>query len=227
MKIGVISDIHANLEALNVVLEKLKDIDIILCVGDIVGYGPNPNECIDLVKKRCKYVILGNHDHCVLHLKTASWFNPVAEKAIKWTEKVLDKDRKKYLESLESQLKIEIDGLKINMYHGSPDDPLYQYVYLNSLTKDKFEKWLISCDILILGHNHIPYTYKSDQGLAINPGAVGQPRDGNPYASYSIIDTKKRDAKNYRVKYKIDKIANEIKEKNLPNFLAMRLYQGI
>ena len=100
MIIGVISDIHSNLEALNSVLDELRDVDLILCIGDIVGYGPRPNECIDITKERCEYVIQGNHDFCVINLEDISWFNTEAAQAIKWTRDVLTQNSKKYLASL-------------------------------------------------------------------------------------------------------------------------------
>ena len=227
MIIGVISDIHSNLEALKSVLDELEGIDLILCIGDIVGYGPRPNECIDITKEKCKYVIQGNHDFCTMNLETISWFNAEAAKAIQWTQKTLTLESKTYLSELKPNLDFKIDDIKINLFHGSPDSPLYQYIYLNSQSKEKIDVWLKSCDILILGHTHVPFIYKTEIGLAINPGAVGQPRDSNPNASYAIIDTEKMSAKIKRVEYNIDSTAHEILKEKLPKFLATRLYLGI
>jgi len=100
MRIAVISDIHSNLEALNSVLDEIKDVEIILCIGDIVGYGPRPNECIDITKEKCKYVIQGNHDFCTMNLETISWFNPEAAKAIQWKKKTLTLESKHIYQNL-------------------------------------------------------------------------------------------------------------------------------
>jgi putative phosphoesterase len=220
MEIAIIADIHSNLPALNGVLKRIKGLPI-FCCGDLVGYNPYPNEVIETVKKRKIVSILGNHDKAVLTGDT-SWFNPVAASAIDWTIRELDAENRRFLE----KLPISYEG-EFFMVHGSPSNPLEEYIY------EDYPEYIFldfynytNRDIVVLGHTHVPFVKRIDQKLILNPGAVGQPRDGDPRASYAILDTETRDVVIERVEYDIRKVAEDIIDKGLPSRLAMRLFHG-
>lgn len=220
MKIAVISDIHSNLYALRQVLKEIGKLDIICC-GDLVGYNPFPNEVVEMVRELEIPCVLGNHDHATITGNT-TWFNPYAARAIEWTRSELSEENMEFLKTLPM-----VYEDMVYMVHGSPENQLEEYVFpdyperiLNRFF-DYTEK-----DIMILGHTHVPFSLKIDNRLIFNPGAVGQPRDGNPMASFAVLDTGLKEVEFKRVEYDIDKVAREITEKGLPEFLAHRLYQG-
>lgn len=249
MKIALISDIHSNLEAFQAVLKDIKKRKIkkILCLGDIIGYAASPNECIELIKENNIPPIMGNHDLCCVNLTKIEWFNPIAQQAVLWTNKMLTTKNKQFLSKLPKSIKKE------NMFlvHGSPRDKLYEYIFPNTnetILKDFFNKNK-RIKILMMGHTHVPFIKKiykllNPKGskdlensknfqknkkikkLIINPGSVGQPRDNNPKASYCILDNKKLEAKIIRLDYPIKKAADKILKAKLPEFLALRLFLG-
>lgn len=222
--IAIISDIHGNLPAFQSVLERIDELGIktIYCAGDIVGYNPFPKECISLVRKRKILSCMGNHDYGVVSGDTPL-FNPFAAEAVEWTRKKLNDDELEFLLNLPIKLEPEKNMLIV---HGSPKNPLWEYVkpfapktYLSSLFDDK--------KILILGHTHIPMSKAFEGRLLLNPGGVGQPRDGDPRASFATLDTDRMKAKIIRVKYDIDTVAGKIKREGLPKFLGERLSMGV
>lgn len=226
MKLAFISDIHGNLEALNRVLERL-DADMILCCGDIVGYYSWPNECIKKIAKLNILSVMGNHDFACVTGDTTG-FNPYAEYAIKWSREIIKKGNIKFLSALKRKIRLKIDGMKILMVHGSPRDPINEYIFpsvpnyiLKSFLADE------GVDVLIMGHTHMPFVKKFEDSLVLNPGSVGQPRDSNPKASFSIFDTKKRNAEIYRVSYNIDAVFDALCDAGLPYNLGRRLYYGL
>ena len=219
MKIAIISDIHGNLTALNTVLEEIGDMRI-LCCGDIVGYNPWPNEVIEIVINKKIASVMGNHDFATV-IGNTSDFNPIAARAIEWTIEKIMEDNIEFLKSL--PLKYNDENFVI--VHGSPRDQLNEYVYpehpyIESFLED------ITQDILILGHTHIPFVKRFSDKVILNPGSVGQPRDGNPYASYAILDAEKKEVDIKRVKYDIEEVADRIIKECLPVELAMRLFHG-
>lgn len=229
MKIAIIADVHSNLEAFKEVLAhiKLQRVSKILCAGDIVGYNADCNECCELVKKHDIISILGNHDAVSLDLKNLDWFNPYAQAALKWTNKKLSDEGKDFLSKLPETYEESIDRRKIFMVHGSPNGHLFDYVYphsTDSFLNSLFEK--ADADVLIVGHTHVPMIKKLGPKIVINPGAVGQPRDNNPDASYCILDTNGFNINLYRVKYDINAAASKVINNNLPRYLADRLFQG-
>ena len=225
MKWGLISDIHSNAPALQAVLEDLKlhDIDGILCAGDIVGYYPFPNETIDMMKSVNATSIQGNHDRSVLRVDSSK-MNPQAADAVLWTASTLTDDSRRYLQSLSMTKTLHSDDVSISIHHGSPRDPL-EYVYEERASEDLLR--LADCSILMLGHTHIPYAKKFNNGMVVNPGSVGQPRDGDPRASYSILDTEKKTIDNYRIDYDLDLLERRFRLTKLPNWLIERLRRGI
>ncbi|MDI6902470.1 MAG: metallophosphoesterase family protein [Methanocellales archaeon] len=221
MKIALISDIHSNLPALKAVLDII-DVDQILCAGDIVGYYPFPNEVIELVKEHDLRSIYGNHDKAVITGDT-SWFNPIAASAIEWTRDNISLEGIKFLEELPAQLMFE----DVAIVHGSPHDP-DEYVYPTT-SPAKLEKFLdqVSKKVLVLGHTHVQWSLELGDRKIINPGAVGQPRDGNPKAAYAILDTKSKEFTMHRIGYDVEETASKTLEVGLPQHLARRLFFGL
>ncbi|MDI6859875.1 MAG: metallophosphoesterase family protein [Methanocellales archaeon] len=221
MKIALISDIHSNLPALKAVLDII-DVDQILCAGDIVGYYPFPNEVIELVKEHDLRSIYGNHDKAVITGDT-SWFNPIAASAIEWTRDNISLEGIKFLEELPAQLMFE----DVAIVHGSPHDP-DEYVYPTT-SPVKLEKFLdqVSKKVLVLGHTHVQWSLELGDRKIINPGAVGQPRDGNPKAAYAILDTKSKEFTMHRIGYDVEETASKTLEVGLPQHLARRLFFGL
>jgi putative phosphoesterase len=230
MKIAIIADIHANLEALNAVLENIKRSGIknIICAGDIVGYGANPNECCDVIRAGKIPTVLGNHDKNALDLKDINRFNNHAQAALRWTNKILTNDNRKFLSKLDKKIKVEVGERTIVVVHGSLNDPLFEYVLPS--TSDALLDEMINkakAHALVMGHTHIPFIKRFDNNmLIINPGAVGQPRDNISKASYAFYDTATFQAGIVRVEYDIESASKKIITAGLPNFLAERLYNG-
>ena len=228
--IGVIADIHSNLEALYAVIEDLTErkVDETYCLGDIVGYGASPNECCDIIRKMNIHCVMGDHDHAVATGKLLNWFNPDAQKTISWTRKKLDKKDKIFLSVLPRKLSLEFQGVELGLVHGSPWDELFEYV-MPTVKNIEAKKFLeeMKCKVLALGHTHIPFGKEVKTGLVFNPGSVGQPRDGNPLASYAIIDPDTLKIKIVRVEYDIETAVGKMQRECLPSFLGERLQEGI
>ena len=181
MKIAVLSDIHGNYPALEAVLSELGDLPI-YCAGDLVGYGTQPNEVIEALWKKNAVCIMGNHDYAVVNGHDYPE-NSLIEESWKWTRSVLKKPNMTYLK----HMKTEFDEDNLLMVHGSPKDPLNEYLYdLDLQFDDQIQEF--GEDILIFGHTHIPVNREYKSKLFLNPGSVGQPRDHNPDASYVILD---------------------------------------
>lgn len=229
MRVAVFSDIHSNLEAFNEVLKAAGNVDRYLCLGDIVGYGADPNDVIQLIKQHKMTAIKGNHDDAVL-TGMAEGFNPTAASAVEWTSQNIQPEGLAFLRSLPLQLNVELDGLRAHMAHGSPEEPLEEYIYPDE-TSDRLESFLTrsEADLLLLGHTHIPMNIRLVEGRVLNPGSVGQPRDGDPRASFAILQVEGRslECSIHRVEYDIAKAAGKILDSGLPSFDAERLYQGL
>ncbi|MDI6888902.1 MAG: metallophosphoesterase family protein [Methanocellales archaeon] len=221
MLIGLIADIHSNLPALRAVLDHMK-VDKILCAGDIVGYYPYPNEVIEIVRKHKIVSIRGNHDVAVITGDT-NWFNPLAASAIGWTRDNLSPKNMEFLKTLPEQLIFE----DIAIFHGSPSDP-DEYVYpMTSPTRLSGFLDQAGKKILVLGHTHVQWGLELDDRKIINPGAVGQPRDGNPKAAYAIFDTESGKLTMHRIEYDIEEVASKTISVGLPPYLAQRLFTGL
>ncbi len=253
---AIISDIHANLEAFEAVLADIErqKISEIVCLGDIVGYGPDPSACIDLVQQRCRLVIRGNHDDATIHGPMG--FNELARRAIVWTRKALrprmlrpaSRQRWTFLETL--PLQIEWEGFLL--VHGSPRDPTSEYLMERdvilgneSVFTENFEKFETVC---FVGHTHMPGVFFQESGrtawraqksfgaafkydglkMIINVGSVGQPRDRDPRACYLTVDSEERVFRYRRVSYDIPKTQAKIRAiEDLDSQLADRLALGI
>ncbi len=225
--IALISDVHSNLEAFERVLSEVRDFDLILHAGDLVSYGPNPKEVIGLSRERGIISVKGNHDHaCVTGDVTK--FNEFAVLAVHWTMRILDSREKRYLSGLPEVFEQTFEGRKIVMIHGSPRDHLSEYIYPDhpdSLFKDFLRS--TGADVLVLGHTHIPFVKKFGRKLVVNPGSVGQPRDGNPKASFATLDPRKGEIEIRRIEYTIERTQEKIVKAGLPGFLAERLEEGL
>lgn len=227
MRIGIISDIHSNYEALKEILPELtSEADEIYCTGDIIGYGPSPNKCIKLIEKNNVKCVSGNHDSAVLKPSQTSWFNRTASKAVNWTREKISEENKQFLEN------IPIKRTKENSYfvHGSPTNELHEYLHPEKTSdykiKNLFRHLPENIEIISVGHTHIPGKKQTNGKMLINSGSIGQPRDGNKKSSYGILDTDSKEFEIKRQKYDIEKTVSKIKKSKLPNSLGERLYQG-
>ncbi len=232
MRIAIISDIHSNLQALRKALSLIDHmfVDRIYCLGDIVGYGGNPNECVDIIREKAKYTVLGNHDHAALYPEYTKFLPPAGEAAAKWTSKILTSENKTFLSNLPYVVENEIAML----VHASPAFPA-QWNYVNSLEMAGSQFGYFKSRICFLGHTHQSFVCRDDLKefnltpdgrFLINPGSIGQPRDGRPQLSFGIIDTDKWEYKNFRFSYNVDAAAYAIIRNKLPKSLADRLYKG-
>jgi len=232
MRIAIISDIHSNLEALNRALKEIEreKVDEIVCLGDIVGYGANPNECVDIVRKTTDHVLLGNHDEAAIDLSKTEFFNPFARIAAEWTGQTLTDENRRYLSELE--LTLERNGLFF--VHASPVDPgEWNYILTPSDAAENFHA--MPSDVGFVGHSHVPEVFCEDlwtrdivkgEKFIVNVGSVGQPRDGNPALSFGIFDTDLWSYRNLRLDYDIELAAFKIRKAGLPKNLAERLFVG-
>ncbi|MDP2884272.1 MAG: metallophosphoesterase family protein [Ignavibacteria bacterium] len=233
VRIAIISDIHSNLEALTSAFAAIdaEHVDTIVCLGDIVGYGANPNECLSLVRSRCSTILLGNHDAAALDLSFANQFTLNAQLSAIWTFGILLDENKAFLKDL-PQDKTLGDVL---LSHASPFEPKeWHYVISEYDTREAFRAFTER--ICFIGHSHIPVIF-SERGKAatvsetgrfiVNVGSIGQPRDGNPNLSFGIFDTELWSYQNVRIGYDIDTAAEKIRKAGLPRTLAERLYHGM
>ncbi|EEB73208.1 metallophosphoesterase [Thermococcus sp. AM4] len=232
MIIALISDIHSNLEALEAVWDEIKDADVFLCMGDLVGYGASPNEVVDFVRRemerRTFLCVRGNHDNAIAF--GADWsFNPYARQAVRWHQWVMSSENLEFLRQLPVKQLFEDDaGRSYLLIHGSPRAPLDEYLF-PWLPESEFRAVLsyVRQDDLLLGHTHVPMLKVIDGRRIINPGSVGQPRDGDWRASYALIDTEPPGRVEFhRVEYDVEEAARKIMEAGLPRFLAERLFEG-
>jgi predicted phosphodiesterase len=232
MRLAIISDIHSNLEALQQALEAIseKNMDEIVCLGDIIGYGANPNECIELVREHATHVLLGNHDEAAVDLSKTEYFNPYARVAAEWTNQELSAEHSDFINELPYTL--ELDGHFF--VHSSPFEP-HEWHYVISDADAQFNFDHFTQPICFLGHSHVPSVFCDDeetielaQGkrFIINVGSIGQPRDGDRRLSLGIVDTETWSYENLRLEYDVQKAADKIRQAGLPKALSERLFIG-
>jgi len=233
MRAAIISDIHSNLPALERTLEVIDEmhVDHVFCLGDIVGYGPSPNECIALVRERCTAVIKGNHDSGVLDETPLDHFNDYGESAIRWTRKHITSKNLEYLAGL-PLLHVHED---LTLTHASPLRPdSWRYIFAWPDAQRCFGAF--GTRFCFIGHTHIPVVVGEDgtvnifapgKRFLINVGSVGQTRDGNPRLSFGVVDTVEETYENVRVDYDIEAAAAAVLQARLPDYLAHRLFLGI
>jgi len=240
MQYAILSDVHANLEALEAVLQDVdkRAIEDVLFLGDAVGYGPDPNECVELLMRRCKIILAGNHDWGVLGKTDIAYFNEYARAAIEWTQGVLTKKNMKNLNSFPVRKEIEKEDMLL--VHSTPKEP-EEWHYLLTLWDAEINFHYFENKYCFLGHSHFPliierlpseelvtYKDKVSKGQAeryiMNAGSVGQPRDGDPRAGYAIIDDEKMEI--VRVPYDIQAVQKKMRKAGLPTLLIERLSAG-
>ena len=226
---AVFSDIHSNLDALEAVIDHIPKGMPILCLGDIVGYGAQPNEVIQAVQGlRPLVTLMGNHDYAVTSGNTEGFSTPAAI-AIAWTRQHITTANLQFLSTLRSEVHLERDKIAVGLYHASPRDSLFEYIYPD-LSREETESLInqSKCRVVLLGHTHIPMKLSGKTGIIANPGSIGQPRDGNPNASlgFLTLSAGKYDFENKRVKYDVESAATKISQSGLPQFLASRLFKG-
>jgi len=240
MRCAVLSDVHANIAALEAVLRDIdrRKIDDIIFLGDAVGYGPNPNDCIDLLGGRCRILLAGNHDWGTIGLTDVTYFNIYARHALEWTMGVITDKNRKILKSL--PLRKELKDEDILLVHSTPKEP-EEWHYLLTLWDAEINFHYFNNTLCFLGHSHQPFviekvqsgelvTYRESAEIKkscryiINAGSVGQPRDGDPRACYAVIDGEKIDIT--RVPYDIVSVQDKMKKEHLPDPLIERLLLG-
>jgi diadenosine tetraphosphatase ApaH/serine/threonine PP2A family protein phosphatase len=240
MRVAVVSDIHGNLHALDAVLEAIESDppDELWCLGDLVGYGARPNECCAAVAQRSSVCLVGNHDLAVRGTIDLAEFSGDAGVAARWTREVLSDDALTFLNSLDSHA----TRADVALFHGSARNPVWEYVLSDTVALATLE--LTEEPVVLVGHSHAALHVQLDGGsggglspagtevdldrgrVLLNPGSVGQPRDGDPRAAYLLLDLDARSASFRRVEYDIARTQAEIREAGLPEMLAARLASG-
>ncbi len=244
MRYLIISDIHGSILAFDAVLEAAPAYDRVWCLGDVVGYGPNPRECIRRLQELPHRTVAGNHDRAVTDKLNLDEFNADAQEAALWTREQLSAEELDFLAQLPDRLVID----DFTLVHGSPRHPIWEYILTTSSARANFKHF--DTPFCLVGHTHIPaiYTAPSDETLGrckatsprdtdqltladtarmiINPGSVGQPRDGIPLAAYALLDTETRILSFHRQPYPIKETQEQMHRGNLPPRLIARLSFG-
>lgn len=242
MRVLIISDIHANLAAFEAVLADAKgQWDVIWCLGDLIGYGPDPNECVALLRNHAHISLSGNHDWAVLGKLDIDNFNREAQIAIQWTRSAISTDTFDYLDAL-PPLQIE-NGFTLS--HASPRQPVWEYILDPYTAAINFEHF--TTPYCLVGHTHVPVIFEETtphhvvfhkpdyeaiwslgaQRLIINPGSVGQPRDSDPRAAYALLDTEKSAWQFKRVGYPVAQTQEKMRQYGIPSRLIKRLEYGL
>jgi diadenosine tetraphosphatase ApaH/serine/threonine PP2A family protein phosphatase len=237
---AIVSDIHGNLESLQHAFTLIDDADALVSLGDVVGYGPNPNECVKMIRERAKHAVLGNHDLAAVENFGVEYFNDAARAAISWTQTVLDDENREWLNALPYELRFP-DFLLV---HGAPVN-YFEYVLDKRSAASAFEStdapivfvghthiaeyWVLEPDGTI-GHKHMQLggelTMEDGKRYIVDVGSVGQPRDLNPDASFVFYEPEKKRIEWVRYHYPISVVAHKIHEAHLPGYLADRLKVG-
>ena len=240
MRYAIVSDVHSNLEALETVFGLLRADDVLLCLGDIVGYGPEPNECVARIRERATATVLGNHDVAAIDDFGTNFFNPAAKEAMRWTQRVLSDENRTWLDGLGYEFRMK-DFLLV---HGAPVN-YFEYI----LDKPAAARAFAATDapLIFVGHTHIASVYAQhpdgtidhrhlqqggdivlEEGVRylINGGSVGQPRDLNPEASFAVYEPGERRVSVIRFAYAVADVQRKIVDAGLPEALARRLADG-
>ncbi len=244
MRYAIIADIHANLAAFTAVLDDIErggGVEEVWCLGDVVGYGPDPHQCLELLRQYNHVCVAGNHDWAAIGKLDTSDFNPDAAAACHWTGQQLTSEDIEYLDSLP----LVIHRSDFTLVHGSPRDPIWEYLLSTSVAKGNFA--CFQSQFCLVGHSHVPLVFEYNETgaclfnefpadtvlrlaknrLIINPGGVGQPRDGDPRASYAIYDSEAGSITHYRIPYDIGATQERMMKYKLPMPLVARLSYGV
>jgi putative phosphoesterase len=218
MNVGVLSDIHSNRIAFEAVLADAPELDALVCAGDVVGYNPWPAECVAMVREREIPTVMGNHDRAVAS-GTAFRFNSMAKAGVEHARQRLTEDQREWLAGLPNE-RLAFDG-RVKVVHGHPDDPDHY------TRPEEFSPALLDDeDVLVMGHTHVQHHEVYDEGVVLNPGSVGQPRDGDPRAAYAILDLDDRSVEERRVEYDVEAVQEAVAEAGLPGKVGSRLASG-
>jgi putative phosphoesterase len=217
MKLGIISDVHGNFPALEAVLEDMPQVSRLICLGDIVGYNPFPAECLHRVRERCDLVLQGNHDRLELE-----GLNRQAIAGIQFAKSELSHEQQEYLQQLPGKCEVWDTGLLA--VHSHPEN-VDQYVMPRNFPR--MRPYLDEYKGLLLGHTHVQHVAEIDNRLILNPGSVGQPRDGDSRAAYAVIDTEPLDYDLRRVEYDTGRILQTVLDSELPDEIGFRLLDGL
>ena len=242
MRILIISDVHANLTALDAVLEDAGDFECVWCLGDLVGYGPDPNECIERIRAFPNvHCMKGNHDAAILGEIDIQAFNYEARASLAWLESELSESNKRWLADLEERLIFD----EVTLVHGSPRNPVWEYILDLGAARENMHKF--DTHICLVGHTHLPGLYQmldEDPGSTrsyllsegepftinaksiLNPGSVGQPRDNDPRSAYLIYDDEANLWTFHRIPYDVKQVQKRILAAGLPKRHAFRLEEG-
>ena len=241
MRVAVVSDIHSNLHALEAVLEAIdaEAPDELWCLGDLIGYGPRPNECCAIVEERADVCLAGNHDLAIIGTIDLEEFHGDAALAARQNRSALTQESRAFLDGLEPNGRAH----DVALYHGSARDPVWEYVLSDEAAVATLA--LAGSPLVLVGHIHVALRFTTSAGVVdgalapdgtvvelggdptlLNPGSVGQPRDGDPRAAYLLLDLGARRAEFRRVEYDIARTQSEMAEAGLPGFLAARLALG-
>ncbi|AXR76386.1 metallophosphoesterase family protein [Natrarchaeobaculum sulfurireducens] len=221
MRVGLISDVHGNRVALEAVLADMPTVDELVCAGDVVGYNPWPAECVDELRERAVPTVCGNHDAAVVEGRTAG-FNHTARAGLEHARTQLSDDQLEWLSNLPVE-RLACDD-RIRLVHGHPDDPdrYTRYTY-----PDEFSPRLLGDEqVLVLGHTHVQGVRQFTEGLVVNPGSVGQPRDGDPRAAYAVVDLETMSVDLFRIEYDVDAVQAAVRDAELPARIGRRLARG-
>ncbi|HHT09735.1 MAG: metallophosphoesterase family protein [Atribacterota bacterium] len=241
MKIAILADIHGNYDALEAVALHLNDVDSLVVLGDIVGYGAEPERCVQWVMKQRADTILGNHDAACVGILPITWFNSLAANALFWTKNQLSVYSQSFFQKIPQVVSNYVNA---HWVHGSLRKPLEEYIDMVESAREIFNSH--DFQTCFFGHTHVAEAFLFHEGKVfnppfpkggeiqlhpqkrylINPGSVGQPRDGNPQASFALYDTEKGIVKINRIRYNIQRAADKIITAGLPEYLSIRLFSG-
>jgi predicted phosphodiesterase len=240
MRIAVLSDIHANLPALDAVLAALGDVDAVWQLGDVVGYGPDPDGVVDRLRAVNARGVKGNHDAAAVGGSEIDWFNPDARRAMEWTRHAIAPRTRAWLEALPVTARLE----DATLVHGSPREPIWEYV--TSVPVARANMAVLETRLGLHGHTHLPNAFVEEDGrlevvspghgsvlelrgraALVNPGSVGQPRDGDPRSSSMVLDTDADTVTWHRTAYDIEATQSAMRAAGLPEALILRLALGL
>ena len=239
MRIAVVSDIHGNLEALDATLDRLSGLGVsrIVCLGDVVGYGADPNACVEAVRKRAEISLAGNHDWAAVGLEDTEYFNPIALAAIRWTSTSLTAENASWLK----HLPLMANEGEAQFVHASPDRP-ETWPYISDHVEARWALAASEARVCFVGHSHVAFacaergpdevTGEGSMRLTagdrylVNAGSVGQPRDSDPRAAFAVWDREADEVHLHRVDYDLPRAQGKIREAGLPEMLAERLAEG-
>ncbi|MDP9382464.1 MAG: metallophosphatase family protein [Chloroflexota bacterium] len=240
MRFGVISDIHGNLVALQTVLERMGPVDQYWCLGDVVGYGPEPEECVQTLLDLDHVVVMGNHDAAAVGVISARDFNGEARRALEWTARQLSRESAAYLKAAPEQLPRN----EILLVHGSPRDPIWEYLTSTEQAREVFGE--TNNPYTFVGHTHVPLVFLQDregrvlsgtprdqmllklgaERMIVNAGSVGQPRDGDPRAAYAVVDSEAMSVEFHRIEYDVAETQRRMRAAGASPWLIERLKYG-